>query len=173
MSNQHTFQAFESYDFDSDPNFQAGLPAIHSLTISKSAKEANQILEKAKCFYYSKAVENIDYDSYILWKNSQTSSSPTKKNNLDGDNGRGKEKMKLAPIPTTNSSSSTKAKGTLTNAEDSMPSENKDQEGLDAETGTGSFSSDDTVKDTAKYPRSFQEICEMIANGTPIPGNNY
>ncbi|CAG8492328.1 5233_t:CDS:2 [Ambispora gerdemannii] len=168
MSNQHVFQAFESYDFDRDPNFQVGLSAIHNSIVSKSAKEANQMLEKAKCFYYSKTVEKIDYDSYILWKNSQKSSSLTSpnKNNLDDDSGRGEGKIKSESIPTTKSSSSTE---TRVNADDSMSNDKKDQEELGAEINAGGSFPGDTDNNTPKYPHSFQEICEMIANGTPIP----
>ncbi|KAJ1643231.1 hypothetical protein J3B02_000311 [Coemansia erecta] len=55
------FTSFEAYDFDSDATFQKGLDSIPDNTNP-------QVLDRAKLFYYSQAVEAIDQQQYTLWK---------------------------------------------------------------------------------------------------------
>ncbi|KAI8066899.1 hypothetical protein BC940DRAFT_274648 [Gongronella butleri] len=58
------FEAFEKYDFDADEKFKAGAASI-------IAKEGggDDVLLKAKLYYYARFVEAIDFDAYQSWKN--------------------------------------------------------------------------------------------------------
>nr|CAG8451802.1 12942_t:CDS:2 [Entrophospora candida] len=52
--NQKIFKMFEEYNFESDDNFQTGLPTIVELNKDKPKKEVDSIIEKAKWFYFCK-----------------------------------------------------------------------------------------------------------------------
>ncbi|CAO3644279.1 unnamed protein product [Cunninghamella blakesleeana] len=64
MSDTEAFLAFKKYDFDNDEKFKAGLANI--LKNQEGSKE--DILEKAKWFYYTKFVEAFDFEAYKEWK---------------------------------------------------------------------------------------------------------
>lgn len=59
-----TFEDFENYDFDSDVKFQSGIASL----INNKQENEDQLLLKAKLFYYSKFFTPIEYDKYIKWK---------------------------------------------------------------------------------------------------------
>ncbi|KAI9272464.1 hypothetical protein BY458DRAFT_508870 [Sporodiniella umbellata] len=60
-----TFEAFEKYDFDNDAQFQSGIASL----LNNKQENEEQLLLKAKLFYYSKFFSSIDYDEYCKWKN--------------------------------------------------------------------------------------------------------
>ncbi|KAK3813485.1 MAG: hypothetical protein JOS17DRAFT_779380 [Linnemannia elongata] len=132
---EQLFQKFESYDFESDANFQAGLRSIIGNNQNKSAQEQKEAVEKAKYFYYSRFVQNFDYNQYQAWRQLKAATS------ADQDEPQGSS----AP-PSTNAAPIINE----TVAEESQ-------------------SSSATAADPT-YPKSFQEICELIASGKPIPG---
>ncbi|KAG2236142.1 hypothetical protein BDF21DRAFT_376718 [Thamnidium elegans] len=59
-----TFKEFEKYDFDNDEKFQSG---ISSLLNNKQDNEQD-LLEKAKLFYYTKFICSFNPDAYKSWK---------------------------------------------------------------------------------------------------------
>ncbi|CAG8494297.1 9691_t:CDS:2 [Diversispora eburnea] len=53
---EQIYQEFDQYDFEDDINFQSGLPLILQSRSheNKSKEEIDQIIKKAKWFYFSK-----------------------------------------------------------------------------------------------------------------------
>lgn len=70
-SNIEIFQHFQTYDFDHDAKFQAGLNAITSSSTHGGAEveESGQdLLEQAKWFYYNKFIKPFSYSEFLKWK---------------------------------------------------------------------------------------------------------
>ncbi|KAF9144684.1 hypothetical protein BGX30_011884 [Mortierella sp. GBA39] len=130
---EQLFQKFQSYNFDADANFQAGLKSIIGNAQNKSAQEQKDAVEKAKYFYYSRFVQSFDYNQYQAWRQLKAATS------IDQDESQG------------------------SSAPSSTPAEIVD-ETIAEESQSSSTAADPT------YPKSFQEICELIASGKPIPG---
>ncbi|KAF9097555.1 hypothetical protein BGX23_008458 [Mortierella sp. AD031] len=130
---EQLFQKFESYDFGADANFQAGLKSIVGNNQDKSEQERQDAIEKAKYFYYSRFVQNFDYNQYQAWR---------------------------------------ALKSAMATEDDQDTQKTESTE----ETATGESQSSSTTATAAtpaadpSYPKSFQEICELIASGKPIPG---
>ncbi|KAG0243113.1 hypothetical protein BGW41_002975 [Actinomortierella wolfii] len=117
---QATFERFESYDFDADANFQAGLKSILAKQQEKTADEQKEAIDNAKFFYFSRFVEAFDLNEYKAWKSSRQAPSG--------------QDSTVAPTSAPSQSTATPSSAEPT------------------------------------YPKSFQEICELIASGKPIPG---
>ncbi|KAG0322965.1 hypothetical protein BGZ97_001877 [Linnemannia gamsii] len=131
---EQLFQKFENYDFGTDANFQTGLKSIIGNNQNKSAQEQKDAVEKAKYFYYSRFVQNFDYNQYQAWR-----------------------QLKAATATSTDQDEQ---------QESSAPSKTAvANEPVAEETQSSSASAADPT-----YPKSFQEICELIASGKPIPG---
>ncbi|ORZ17054.1 hypothetical protein BCR42DRAFT_413828 [Absidia repens] len=64
MINNDVFLSFTQYDFDKDERFQAGVSSI----MNKQEGDKDEMLEKAKWFYYTKFVEAFDFNEYQKWK---------------------------------------------------------------------------------------------------------
>ncbi|PVH98447.1 hypothetical protein DM02DRAFT_615795 [Periconia macrospinosa] len=61
------YEALESYNWDDDVEFQAGLRAI--LGNTSSAEQTSELTLRARCYYYSrKHSTNIDFDSYKAYR---------------------------------------------------------------------------------------------------------
>ncbi|KAG0290413.1 hypothetical protein BGZ96_006113 [Linnemannia gamsii] len=131
---EQLFQKFESYDFGTDANFQAGLKSIIGNNQNKSAQEQQDAVEKAKYFYYSRFVQNFDYNQYQAWRQLRAATSTSTV----------QDEQQESSAPST------------TAVVDEPAAE---------ETQSSSASAADPT-----YPKSFQEICELIASGKPIPG---
>ncbi|ORE13446.1 hypothetical protein CU097_008778 [Rhizopus azygosporus] len=61
---QDSYKAFESYDFDNDEQFQLGIASL----LASNQDNKDQLILKAKLFYYSKFFTPIQYDEYMKWK---------------------------------------------------------------------------------------------------------
>ncbi|TPX41330.1 hypothetical protein SeLEV6574_g06151 [Synchytrium endobioticum] len=162
------YELYEQYDFDGDVDFQRGVKSIlHSAAATSEEGGANAIL-KARWFYYSKQVYDV-LPLVSMWKT----------------RGHGLHATPLLPIFTglhticnhrfvrkidyEGYQSWKERRGDAqvhpdqwkTSAADTMPAES-------------SFQSDcpHAVEGDRqpKYPRSFQELCSMVARGEPIPG---
>ncbi|KAF9550160.1 hypothetical protein EC957_001646 [Mortierella hygrophila] len=131
---EQLFQKFESYSFDADANFQAGMKSIIGNAQNKSAQEQKDAVEKAKYFYYSRFVQSFDYNQYQAWRQLKAATS------IDQDESQG------------------------SSAPSSTPAAPIVDETIAEESQSSSTAADPT------YPKSFQEICELIASGKPIPG---
>ncbi|CAI2185870.1 14546_t:CDS:2 [Funneliformis geosporum] len=68
MTDNQIFLEFENYDFENDVTFQSGLPSILNSYQGKPKEEINILKEKAKWFYYSKVIQEFDYNDYLVWK---------------------------------------------------------------------------------------------------------
>ncbi|RIA95412.1 hypothetical protein C1645_757497 [Glomus cerebriforme] len=81
---EQIFKAFENYDFENDTNFQTGLPSILNSHQDKPKEKLDALIEKAKCFYYSKVIQEFDYDNYLTWKtNTNKLASSNIKDNVE------------------------------------------------------------------------------------------
>ncbi|ORX54398.1 hypothetical protein DM01DRAFT_1407259 [Hesseltinella vesiculosa] len=58
-----TFEAFDNYDFDNDDKFKTGAASI----IAKEG-DGDDVLLKAKLFYYTRFIQAMDADAYQAWK---------------------------------------------------------------------------------------------------------
>ncbi|KAF9168673.1 hypothetical protein DFQ26_002573 [Actinomortierella ambigua] len=125
---QATFERFDSYDFDTDANFQAGLQSILTKQQDKTTEQQKEAVDNAKFFYFSRFVEAFDLNEYKTWKQSPQQQQSTSTDN--NDNSAAQESV-------------------ASSAQPAQPA---------------GASSEPT------YPKSFQEICELIASGQPIPG---
>ncbi|KAI8337427.1 hypothetical protein BC941DRAFT_352604 [Chlamydoabsidia padenii] len=73
VSDNQVFLSFEQYDFDGDDRFKAGVSSI----MKKQEGDKDEMLEKAKWFYYTKFVQSFNYDHYQQWKTNKTKSIET------------------------------------------------------------------------------------------------
>ncbi|KAF9929571.1 hypothetical protein FBU30_001466 [Linnemannia zychae] len=138
---EQLFQKFEAYDFGTDANFQAGLKSIVVNNQNKSEQEQKDAVDKAKYFYYSRFVQAFDYNQYQAWRHLMAATAPIAEKK-DHDT----KKDISAPESATATLESTL------------------EESQSSSTVAAAPASDPT------YPKSFQEICELIASGKPIPG---
>ncbi|KAJ1901900.1 hypothetical protein LPJ66_000409 [Kickxella alabastrina] len=65
QAEQTAFKQFDAYDFNGDSQFQSGLATIPNSSDSL-------VIEKAKLFYYSRAVSALDHKRYFAWKAKST-----------------------------------------------------------------------------------------------------
>ncbi|RHZ90293.1 hypothetical protein Glove_1g26 [Diversispora epigaea] len=143
---EQIYQEFDQYDFENDINFQSGLPLILQSQQSqenKSKEDIDQIIKKAKWFYFSKVVKKFDYNDYLVWKKSNNKLSPSTIN-------------EITEINENKSSSSTINETTEIN-EITGISDNSNSNNL-------------MSQETPQYPKSFQQVIELITSGQPIPG---
>jgi hypothetical protein len=148
-SNTALFHQLDSYPWSSDPEFQGGLSAI--LGSVQDPQQIAHLTLRAKCYYYArKAGTAVDFDGYKAW----VESGPD--GNRDGDAGglEGNGESSIARDP---AFSAAIASG------DVVASNNSSSAG-DAGGDAGGGLMD------APKPASFAEICDLIAQGKPIPG---
>jgi hypothetical protein len=55
-SSDHVYEALESYNWDDDVEFQAGLTAI--LGSNSTPEQATELMLRARCFYYARCVNS-------------------------------------------------------------------------------------------------------------------
>ncbi|KAJ3148584.1 hypothetical protein HDU89_004682 [Geranomyces variabilis] len=150
------FAQFAAYDWAADQRFQAGLKSI--LPPPPPPTESNATtpaaaLEQAKFFYFSKFIHPIEKEPYLAWKASSTTPTTT---------------TTTLPDSLSSSSSTTEPYAQSQIPPPSLPAKKTDPatSGDDALTTTQSTN----LGGDAQYPRSFQEICEMVARGDEVPG---
>ncbi|KAJ3166261.1 hypothetical protein HDU88_003485 [Geranomyces variabilis] len=144
------FAQFAAYDWDTDQRFQAGLKSIlppppPPSESNATTPDAAVALEQAKFFYFSKFIHPIEKEPYLAWKASSSTTTST-----------------LPDSSLSSSSSSTNEP----NARTQVPPPSVPASG-DAPTTTTQSTN---LGGDANYPRSFQEICEMVARGDEVPG---
>ncbi|KAF2268959.1 hypothetical protein CC78DRAFT_558104 [Lojkania enalia] len=65
------YEALESYNWDDDVEFQAGLSAI--LGSNSTPEQAAELTLRARCFYYARKYNvNIDFDGYKAYRDSRS-----------------------------------------------------------------------------------------------------
>jgi len=63
------FESFAQYPFSSDPVFQSGLASIIQPLAGKPEQEINQVIGRAKAFYFSKtAGVDIKWEDYLRYR---------------------------------------------------------------------------------------------------------
>ncbi|KAG0260228.1 hypothetical protein BG011_002059 [Mortierella polycephala] len=137
---QQIFEKFENYDFNNDATFQTGLKSIVGNHQQKSEKEQHEAIQNAKFFYFSRFVQNFDYNQYQAWR-AQNAAAANDGSSAEGSKNQG------------------------TDGSTSQASNDNTTHSSVAVEDTSVASSSDPA-----YPKSFQEICELIASGKPIPG---
>ncbi|XP_076462774.1 uncharacterized protein LOC143295096 [Babylonia areolata] len=65
---QQVFSRFETFNFDNDQKFQAGLDKINRQASASKGKEHAIDMLKIKLFYYSRNVEPVDVAAYMEWR---------------------------------------------------------------------------------------------------------
>ncbi|CAO3571001.1 unnamed protein product [Mortierella alpina] len=144
-SSQLVFEKFEGYDFESDATFQNGLKSIVNGIQDKSEREQQEAIQNAKYFYFSRFVQNFDHDQYQAWHSQRLAASgSTSESSGTTREGNEGQQGQVNTSDTLNTANTTNVAATTS--------------------ATTSASADPS------YPKSFQEICELIATGKPIPG---
>jgi hypothetical protein len=144
-SNTALFHQLDNYPWSSDPEFQGGLSAI--LGSVQDPQQIAHLTLRAKCYYYArKAGTAVDFDGYKAWIESGQDG------NQDGDAEELEEKGESS-IARNNAVSAAIASGDVVVSSSS-----------DAGNAAGGGLMD------APKPASFAEICDLIAQGKPIPG---
>ncbi|KAJ2747786.1 hypothetical protein GGI20_000256 [Coemansia sp. BCRC 34301] len=85
------YQAFDTYDFEHDEVFQAGLQSI------ESGRNNPKVMEKAKTFYYSRRFASIDFEKYTAWKLADSATASSNSNHIAADETT--DQQALPPIP--------------------------------------------------------------------------
>ncbi|TKX26185.1 hypothetical protein C1H76_1538 [Elsinoe australis] len=130
VGNEGLYEQVDSYDWDSDQEFQGGLNAI--LGSANSPEQIARLTLRARCFYYSRKFgTKVDFDGYQAWKSS--------------------------PASTTNGTGQAVSIPQMENTQSDMPAPQP------APSSGGAHGN-------APTPASFAEICQLIAEGKPIPG---
>ncbi|KAI8374084.1 hypothetical protein EDC96DRAFT_498488 [Choanephora cucurbitarum] len=58
------FKAFEGYDFDKDQEYTSKIASI----LNENQGDQEQLIRKAKLFYYTKCIDAFDIQQYEQWK---------------------------------------------------------------------------------------------------------
>lgn len=139
-TNTALYEQLDAYPWSTDPEFQGGLRAILG-PVQDPAQIAHLTL-RAKCYYYArKAGVPVDFEGYRLWTEG-TAHSRTLTQSSD-------ELQHMA-------------NGTVTDHE-----MNQD---INLEPSNSFANPGDGGLGEAPKPASFAEICDLIAEGKPIPG---
>lgn len=154
------FRQVESYDWQSDAEFQSGLAAI--LGPAGAGRVGDQTVEltlRARCFYFTRKYGTpIDYAAYTAWRAGRSEH----------------ELSSLAPAnpapPITSSEPATPEKnGSRQQSAYGTPS--KDSGNIDAaEQGNRHTENGEAPITADAAPASFAEVMELIQSGQPIPG---
>ncbi|KAF9193681.1 hypothetical protein BGZ50_007257 [Haplosporangium sp. Z 11] len=72
------FKRFDEYNFDTDVNFQKGLPSFIGQLIKNGKSSMDKAalqkeMTKAKAFYYARFIELFDFPAYLTWKEMEKS----------------------------------------------------------------------------------------------------
>lgn len=138
------YRQLDGYPWEQDEEFQGGLRAI--LGPVQDPSQIEHLTLRAKCYYYArKAGLPVDFDGYKQWIESGRVSSGS----INGINNAATP-LDFTPEDTIPPTATTTTTATI-------------DSGLAGDGGAGGL-------DTAPRPASFAEICEMIAEGKPIPG---
>ncbi|KAH9844704.1 hypothetical protein Tdes44962_MAKER07178 [Teratosphaeria destructans] len=143
----YIFHQLDAYPWDTDEEFQGGLRAILGDNVT-DPEQRSRITIRAKCFYYTrKAGALVDYQSYKAWVDSRGSSDPASTNGMASRPGLNYD-IDSGYTPTASS----------------LPAP------AEARPGSGGDGDGDSGMGNAPKPATFAEICDMIAEGKPIPG---
>ncbi|KAJ3064219.1 hypothetical protein HDU99_004536 [Rhizoclosmatium hyalinum] len=143
--------SFETYDFDNDPAFASGLQSILSSLQSQGLPQdviASKVSD-AKRFYYQKYVVSV---------------APASPPSSD---------VHSSVPPPAQLVSNGNQPTYLSHVQQVQPSDSLNPKDVDSTTlnnNDTSTSSDSSSSSSPTYPKSFAEICELVARGEPIPG---
>ncbi|KAG0635773.1 hypothetical protein HOY80DRAFT_1017778 [Tuber brumale] len=155
-----SFDAIGAYDWGSDREFQTGLQSVLSSVPSPTAEQKEELILRAKCFFYSKMSGiKIDYSVYkarISQGKSNPTATATALENPPGfaqkEHGTLLDSTNEEPILDTTERDVNNEQSPLSNPDPNTPA-------------TASGGTPD-----APYPNSFAYIVELITTGQPIPG---
>ncbi|KAI8390142.1 hypothetical protein BD560DRAFT_380037 [Blakeslea trispora] len=68
------FKAFESYDFDKDQEYTSKIASI----LNENPGDQEQIIKKAKLFYYTRLIDAFDVQQYEQWKQQSDEDKPVR-----------------------------------------------------------------------------------------------
>ncbi|KAF2006240.1 hypothetical protein P154DRAFT_481976 [Amniculicola lignicola CBS 123094] len=139
------FQALETYPWDDDVEFQAGLSAI--LGSNSSPEQATELTLRARCFYYSRKYSTpIDFDAYKAYRTSLLHPQSQSQSQSQPASHLPIQAPLSIPVSDPPSAPSEHASGILPSA---PPNANEPP---------------------APYPTTFAQIVELVTTGQPIPG---
>ncbi|KXS13862.1 hypothetical protein M427DRAFT_58119, partial [Gonapodya prolifera JEL478] len=157
-SSYPAFTAFDSYTFDTDEAFQSGARAV--LERWKDADEESRREKElaAKAWYFNRFVRPLDLAAYRRWKDAgelkPQESQPKPQESQPGPSHQPQPSVAPTPAPLTSSDLWGPPPPPLN--DDSPAPEVSDGEGAEG--------------DGPRYPKSFQDLVQMLADGKPIPG---
>jgi hypothetical protein len=156
----YPFHQLDSYPWDEDPEFQGGLRAI--LGSVQDPAQVEHLTLRAKCYYYArKAGTPVDFNGYKSWVENNHSNEPnpnptsTTAPQPNGTAAHLSEHMEPGYVHV-------QTRTAAAERSEEMIEERVEDEHI-VEGGDGGMAH-------APKPATFAEICEMIAEGKPIPG---
>ncbi|KAI7862530.1 hypothetical protein BDF14DRAFT_1854270 [Spinellus fusiger] len=63
-----TFEAFSTYNFENDQRFKDGMSSLLERYSQDNSLVAEDMIEQARWFYYTKFIEQFDLSAYRQWK---------------------------------------------------------------------------------------------------------
>ncbi|CAD6912867.1 unnamed protein product [Tilletia controversa] len=154
VSSTAAYERLHSWDWSSDPEFQAGIDSITTplRNAGRSEVQIGEVVKRAQVFYFSQQTgEKVTPEGYTAWLNAR------------GEGGAGTGLAAQTPTPVPSSSSSSTTATTPAPASASAPAP------APAPAPAYAPAEDD---EREPYPASFDAIAELIATGRvdQIPG---
>ncbi|KAK3067484.1 hypothetical protein LTR53_015621 [Teratosphaeriaceae sp. CCFEE 6253] len=145
------YHQLAAYPWDSDPEFQSGLRAILGPLAIQDTDQVAHLTLRAQCYYYArKAGTAVDFDGYRQWL-------------AQDEDGRDVQRDGEVTYRNGGDSRHTEAGAVADggNVHGSPP---------DGDQATAPAQVNGTTSSAPTHPATFAEICDMIAEGKPIPG---
>ncbi|RUS20799.1 hypothetical protein BC937DRAFT_94365 [Endogone sp. FLAS-F59071] len=142
-------------------NGQSGLPSLMAPHAGKSQKELDEYLEKAKCFYYSRFVQPVDYSALVAWRGQQNQISEPE------ESGRWQQEQPETPTAAA-TEDITMASSSISPL--SILELNSDRLVLPFKNPVLDDSTSAVAPPSVGEKLSFAQLVDMINKGEPIPG---
>ncbi|USP80734.1 hypothetical protein yc1106_08008 [Curvularia clavata] len=144
------YEALESYNWDDDVEFQAGLQAI--IGSNSTPEQTTELALRARCFYYARKYnKNIDFDAYKTYRSARNRPPPT-------------------PPSSTNVLATSVVDQELAQSNDPKTTSNATAPAPTTEPSGILPSPPNATEPPAPYPTSFAHIVDLITSGKPVPG---
>jgi len=165
-------ERISTYDFDNDECFQNGISTLKE-RFKDNEEHLNMALNNAKIFYLRKLIQseltssNENESEEIETTNQNINNND---DNINESNLASSTEIKDSTIEPVTSTSNDKKENIDIQINENETKSN-DEEVLEDIIESGKEKENQENDDNKpKYPKSFYEICEMIAKGLPIPG---
>jgi hypothetical protein len=149
-----------TYDFENDECFQNGISTLKD-RFKDNEEHLNIALNNAKVFYLKKLIQS----------ELAASASNSNANNKDEEKNQTEEIVSnINEQPTSSNIIKENKENTKEESNDNENNNNTEVTDTTTQNEISPINEGESGEDKPKYPKSFYEICEMIAKNQPIPG---